>query len=223
MVMRRTTLLVDGMTCSACVAQIERSLNAVDGVVVARVNYAPGRASVSRRHSVEAADLQGAVIAAGYGARLPEGFSDGHSAEPTRVHRLILAAGFGALVALLTMVDALAFDLGFQASDWLAAVLAAGVVFGSGWGFHRRAWAQLKHRTATMDTLVALGTAAAWIWSTVVLAAQIGDGHLYFETGAVIVVLILLGLGMIATQPALRRMSSAPDPVPEPAGAPAGG
>ncbi|MCY3862695.1 MAG: heavy metal translocating P-type ATPase [bacterium] len=193
MVMRRTTLLVDGMTCSACVAQIERSLNAVDGVVEARVNYASGRASVACRDSVDDAELQRAVIAAGYGARLPEGFSDGHSVEPTRVRRLILAAGFGALVALLTMVDALAFDLGFQASDWLAAVLAAGVVFGSGWGFHRRAWAQLKHRTATMDTLVALGTAAAWIWSTVVLAAQIGDGHLYFETGAVIVVLILLG------------------------------
>ncbi len=191
--MRRATLLVDGMTCSACIAQIERSLNAVDGVVEARVNYASGRASVACRDSVDDAELQGAVIAAGYGARLPESFSDGHSAEPTRVHRLILAAGFGALVALLTMVDALAFDLGFQASDWLAAVLAAGVVFGSGWGFHRRAWAQLKHRTATMDTLVALGTAAAWIWSTVVLAAQIGDGHLYFETGAVIVVLILLG------------------------------
>ena len=191
--MRRTTLLVDGMTCSACVAQIERSLNAVDGVVEARVNYASGRASVACRDSVDDAELQGAVIAAGYGARLPESFSDRHSAEPTRMHRLILAAVIGALVALLTMVDALAFDLGFQASDWLAAVLAAGVVFGSGWGFHRRAWAQLKHRTATMDTLVALGTAAAWIWSTVVLAAQIGDGHLYFETGAVIVVLILLG------------------------------
>lgn len=191
--MRRATLLVDGMTCSACVAQIERSLNAVDGVVEARVNYASGRASVACRDSVDDAELQGAVIAAGYGARLPESFSDGHSAEPTRMHRLILAAVIGALVALLTMVDALAFDLGFQASDWLAAVLAAGVVFGSGWGFHRRAWAQLKHRTATMDTLVALGTAAAWIWSTVVLAAQIGDGHLYFETGAVIVVLILLG------------------------------
>lgn len=193
MAMRRATLLVDGMTCSACVAQIERSLNAVDGVVEARVNYASGRASVACRDSVDDAELQGAVIAAGYGARLPESFSDGHSAEPTRMHRLILAAVIGALVALLTMVDALAFDLGFQASDWLAAVLAAGVVFGSGWGFHRRAWAQLKHRTATMDTLVALGTAAAWIWSTVVLAAQIGDGHLYFETGAVIVVLILLG------------------------------
>ncbi len=191
--MRRTTLLVDGMTCSACVAQIERSLNAVDGVVEARVNYASGRASVACRDGVDDAELQGAVIAAGYGARLPEGFGDGHSAEPTRMHRLIIAAVMGALVALLTMVDALAFDLGFQASDWLAAILAAGVVFGSGWGFHRRAWAQLKHRTATMDTLVAVGTAAAWIWSTVVLAAQIGDGHLYFETGAVIVVLILLG------------------------------
>ena len=193
MAMRRTTLLVDGMTCAACVAQIERSLAAVDGVIEARVNYASGRASVACRDSVNDAELQAAVIGAGYGARMPEDVDYGHSAEPAQMHRLILAAVMGALVALLTMVDALAFDLGFQASDWLAAMLAAAVVFGSGWGFHRRAWAQLNHRTATMDTLVALGTAAAWIWSTVVLAAQIGDGHLYFETGAVIVVLILLG------------------------------
>lgn len=193
MVMRRTTLLVDGMTCSACVAQIERSLSAVDGVVEARVNYASGRASVACRENVEDAELQAAVVAAGYGARFPEGLSDGHAVEPAQAHRLILSAAMGAVVVLLTMVDALAFDMGFQASDWLAAVLGAAVVFGSGWGFHRRAWAQLQHRTTTMDTLVSVGTAAAWIWSTVVLAAQIGDGHLYFETGAVIVVLILLG------------------------------
>jgi Cu+-exporting ATPase len=193
MAMRRTTLLVDGMTCSACVAQIERSLTAVDGVIEARVNYASGRASVACHDSVDDAELQAAVVGAGYGARVPEGVNDGHVVEPAQMHQLILAAVMGALVALLTMVDALAFDLGFQASDWLAAALAAGVVFGSGWGFHQRAWAQLRHRSATMDTLVAVGTAASWIWSTVVLAAQVGDGHLYFETGAVIVVLILLG------------------------------
>ena len=191
--MRRATLVVDGMTCSACVSQIERSLSEVEGVVEARVNYASGRASVACQESVDDAALQAAVVAAGYGARFPDGVSDEHAVEPRQVHRLILSAVMGALVVLLTMVDGLAFDLGFQASDWLAAVLAAAVVFGSGWGFHHRAWVQLHHRTATMDTLVSVGTAAAWLWSTVVLAAQIGDGHLYFETGAVIVVLVLLG------------------------------
>ena len=193
MVMRRATLLVDGMTCSACVSLIERSLSAVDGVVEARVNYASGRASVACQESVDDASLQAAVVAAGYGARFPEGLNQDRPLETARLGQLISAAVLGALVTLLTMVDALAFDLGFQASDWLAAVLAAAVVFWLGWGFHRRAWAQFCHRTATMDTLVAVGTASAWVWSTVVLAAQIGDGHLYFETGAVIVALILLG------------------------------
>ncbi len=191
--MRRTTLVVDGMTCSACVAQVERSLRAVEGVVEARVNYASGRASVACRESVDDSALQAAVVAAGYGARLPDGVGDEQGVEPNQVPRLILSAVMGALVVLLTMVDGLAFDLGFQASDWLAAVLAAGVVFGTGWGFHHRAWLQLRHRTATMDTLVSVGTASAWLWSTVVLAAQVGDGHLYYETGAVIVVLILVG------------------------------
>jgi len=191
--MRRTTLVVDGMTCAACVSQVERSLSAVAGVVEARVNYASGRVSVACRESVDDKALQGAVVAAGYGARFPEGVGDEQRAEPRQAHRLILSAVMGALVVLLTMVDGLAFDLGFQASDWLAAVLAAGVVFGTGWGFHRRAWLQLRHRTATMDTLVSVGTSSAWLWSAVVLAARVGDGHLYFETGAVIVVFILLG------------------------------
>ena len=193
MAMRRATLIVDGMTCSACVSQIERSLAAVDGVVEAQVNYASGRASVACSDKVADAELQAAVVAAGYAVRLPEGLSDEHAVQPGQLRRLIVSAVLGAVVALLTMVDELAFDLGFQASDWMAAVLAAAVVFGSGRGFHRRAWSQLQHRTFTMDTLVALGSASSWFWSTVVLAAQIGDGHLYFETGAVIVVLVLLG------------------------------
>ena len=191
--MRRATLIVDGMTCSACVSQIERSLASVDGVVEAQVNYASGRASVACSEKVADAELQAAVVAAGYAARLPSDLSDEHAVQPTELRRLIWSAVMGAVVVLLMMVDGLAFDLGLQASDWLAAALGAAVVFGLGWGFHRRAWAQLHHRTATMDTLVAVGTASSWAWSTVVLAAQIGDGHLYFETGAVIVVLVLLG------------------------------
>ena len=193
MVMRRAMLIVEGMTCSACVSRIERSLSAVDGVVEARVNYASGRASVACDDGVADAVLQAAVIDAGYQARLPRGLDDELAARPTELRRLTVSAVMGAVVLLVTMVDGLAFDLGFSASDWLAAVLSAAVVFWFGWGFHQRAWKQLHHRTATMDTLVSVGTAASWIWSTVVLAAQVGDGHLYFETGSVIVVLVLLG------------------------------
>ena len=192
--MRQTVLVVEGMTCSACVSRIERSLAAVDGVVEARVNYASGRASVACTPAVADAKLRDAVVAAGYTARLPSGLdNDGDAAPSGDLQGLIFSGVLGVAVMLLTMVDGLAFDLGFQASDWLAAALAAVVVFGSGWGFHRRAWAQLRHRAATMDTLVSVGTASAWVWSVVVLAAEVGDGHLYFETGAVIVVLVLLG------------------------------
>ena len=193
MAIRRAALIVEGMTCTACASQIERSLAAVDGVVEARVNYAAGRAAVACDESVVDAELRAAVTAAGYTARVPDDLRVEDTDPPAGQRRMVVAAVLGAVVLLLSMVDRLAFDLGFEASNWLVAVLAATVVFGSGWGFHRRAWAQLRHRSATMDTLVALGTASSWIWSMVVLAAQIGDGHLYFETGAVIVVLVLLG------------------------------
>ena len=191
--MRRAALIVEGMTCSACVARIERSLNAVDGVVEARVNFASGRASVACDETIADAELEAAVVSAGYSARVPQGLDDQVAAESPGLRRLIASALMGAAVLLLTMVDGLSFDLGFSASDWLAAALSAVVVFFTGWGFHRRAWVQLHLRTATMDTLVSVGTASSWVWSTVVLAAQIGDGHLYFETGSVIVVLVLLG------------------------------
>ena len=193
MAMRRATLLVDGMTCSACVSRVERSLAAVDGVVEARVNYASGRASVACNETVADAQLEAAVVSAGYSARVPQGLDAELAVQPHELRGLIASGVMGVAVMLLTMVDPLAFDLGFSASDWLAAVLSAVVIFWFGWGFHRRAWVQLHHRTATMDTLVSVGTASSWIWSTVVLAAQIGDGHLYFETGSVIVVLVLLG------------------------------
>lgn len=191
--MRRAALIVEGMTCSACVSRVERSLSEVDGVIEARVNFASGRASVACDETVADVQLEAAVASAGYSARVPQGLDDDVATQPPGLRRLIASAVMGAAVMLLSMVDWLGFDLGFSASDWLAAVLSAVVIFWSGWGFHRRAWVQLHHRTATMDTLVSVGTASSWVWSTVVLAAQIGDGHLYFETGSVIVVLVLLG------------------------------
>ena len=83
--------------------------------------------------------------------------------------------------------------LRFDGWRWAALVASAVVVFGSGWGFHRAAVKNLRHRAATMDTLVSVGTVAAWVWSAVVLVAGIDDGHVYFETGTVIVALVLLG------------------------------
>ena len=103
--------------------------------------------------------------------------------------RLAVAFVAGLPVAAVSMVPPLRFD-GWR---WAALAASAVVVFGSGWAFHRAALRNLRHRAATMDTLVSMGTAAAWLWSTVVLVAGVEGGHVYFETGAVIVALVLLG------------------------------
>ncbi|MXZ53347.1 MAG: cadmium-translocating P-type ATPase, partial [Acidimicrobiaceae bacterium] len=99
------------------------------------------------------------------------------------------AVVLGVPVMAVSMLSPLRFD-GWR---WFALVASAAVIFGSGWGFHRAAVRNLRHRVATMDTLVSLGTTAAWVWSAVVLLAGIDDGHVYFETGTVIVALVVLG------------------------------
>ena len=102
--------------------------------------------------------------------------------------RFWIALVLSAPLLALSMVSSLQFD----GWEWLALALATPVIFYSGWPFHRSAVKGLRHRAVNMDTLVSLGTVAAWTWSTVVLVANL-DAHVYFETGAVIVTLILLG------------------------------
>ena len=187
----RTDIRVDGMTCAACAARVTSALEAVDAVMDARVNFASGRATVLHDGSTDDAVLRRAVEQAGYSA--PERPETHDEAEMRRVsilrRRLVAAVVLGAPVVAVSMLPPLRFD-GWR---WAALVASAVVVFGSGWGFHRAAARNLRHRAATMDTLVSLGTIAAWVWSAVVLVASIDDGHVYFETGTVIVVLVLLG------------------------------
>ena len=131
------------------------------------------------------------VEGAGYSAPVDAG--NDVEAERRRIaglrRRLVLAIVAGVPVVAVSMVPPLRFD-GWR---WAALVASAVVVFGSGWRFHRAAARNLRHRAATMDTLVSLGTTAAWLWSTVVLVAGVEDGHVYFETGTVIVALVVLG------------------------------
>ena len=91
------------------------------------------------------------------------------------------------------MVLSMFMGLQFDGWEWVVAVLAAPVILWSGWPFHRAAWMNLRHGSTTMDTLVSMGSLSALLWSTVVLVGDVGGGHIYFETGAVIVALILLG------------------------------
>ena len=183
-------LELDGMTCAACAARIERKLNRLEGVD-ATVNYATEEAAVvfdPTRHRLE--ELIAAVEAAGYGASLP-GASRADSAEHAArrlLRRLVVSAVLSVPLVLLSMVPPLQFD----GWEWLALALSTPVVLWAGWPFHRAAALNARHGAATMDTLISIGTLAAWAWSTVVLVGGL-DEHSYFEVGAVITTLILLG------------------------------
>jgi P-type Cu+ transporter len=190
----RIHLELEGMTCAACAARIERKLNKLDGVEAA-VNYATEQATVSfDRTRVDVETLVGAVEAIGYGAAPPRAPADATQAGSServarRVKpRLLVAA---VLTAPLVLFAALP-PLQFEGWEWLALVLATPVVLWGGWPFHRVAAINARHLAATMDTLISIGTLAAWGWSTVVLLGGL-DEHSYFEVAAVTTTLILLG------------------------------
>ncbi|WP_327072785.1 heavy metal translocating P-type ATPase [Kitasatospora purpeofusca] len=169
-------LRIGGMTCASCAARIEKKLNRMDGVT-ATVNYATEKARVDFGPDLSVADLVATVEATGYTAAPPRpavadaagtaGVSG--SAEPAESaddlaplrQRLITAVVLAVPVVAMAMVPALQFD-NWQ---WLSLTLAAPVVTYAAWPFHRAAWTNLKHGAATMDTLVSLGTGAAFLWS----------------------------------------------------------
>ena len=183
----RVRLDLEGMTCASCASRIERKLNKLEGVE-ATVNYATDEAAVTFDPSeVAVADLLAAVEAAGYHAAL-----HGERAETDPVgtlrRRLVVAVALSVPLALLAMVAPLQFD----GWEWVAFSLSTPVVLWAGWPFHRAAFVNARHGAATMDTLISVGTLAAWGWSTVVLFAGL-DADTYFEVGAVITTLILVG------------------------------
>ncbi len=180
-------LAITGMTCASCAARIEKRLNKVDGVT-ATVNFASEHAAVAFDPTqVDLDDLIGAVESAGYGAALPEAVTDEDPARPYR-HRLVLAVAFSVPLAVFAWVTA-SRPPGWE---WVSLVLATPVVVYAGWPFHKAALANARHGVATMDTLISVGTLAAWIWSTVVLVAGISTS-VYFDTAGAITALILLG------------------------------
>jgi P-type Cu+ transporter len=184
----RISLEIDGMTCASCVARVEKALNGLAGVDGATVNLATEGATVAFDPSqLGVEQLINAVESIGYHAVLP---LERERPEPDRSvrRRLLLAAVLTVPAAVLGMIP----PARFSGWEWVALSLAAIVVLWAGWPFHRAAALHLRHRAATMDTLISLGTLAALVWSAVVLAAGL-DADTYFEVGAVIVTLILLG------------------------------
>lgn len=187
-----TDLELRGMTCASCAARVERGLNALEGVH-ATVNFAVERARVEHDPRVSAADLVRAVESTGYRATVvgPAGNAPDqqHPELPADrlLPRLIGSALLAAPVVVLSMVTA------WQFSDWQWVVFAltTPIVVWGGYPFHRAALRTAAHRAATMDTLVSLGTLAAYLWSAV--AVITGAGHLYFEVAAVVTVFLLAG------------------------------
>ena len=186
----RTDLNVDGMTCAACANRIQRRLGKVDGVEAAQVNFATGRATVTHVLSVAEAALASEIEALGY-----EVIDDGEDTEAEQAREVDLRNRLivGVVLAVPAMVLSMFTGLQFDGWEWVEAVLATPVILWSGWPFHRAAWMNLRHGSTTMDTLVSMGSLSALVWSAVVLIGDVGGGHIYFETGAVIVALILLG------------------------------
>jgi P-type Cu+ transporter len=198
----RVQLALEGMSCASCATRIERKLNKLDGVE-ASVNLATERASVSYDPAQAAVDdLIRAVEAAGYRASVqPRETEDETDARILRT-RLIVSTTLTAPLVLLATVP----PLQFTGWEWLAFALATPVVLWAGWTFHRAAASNARHLAATMDTLVSIGTLAAWGWSVVALLV-LDEADTYFEVGAVITTLILLGRYLEAR--ATRRASAA--------------
>ncbi|MFJ9941401.1 heavy metal translocating P-type ATPase [Streptomyces erythrochromogenes] len=213
-------LSIGGMTCASCAARIEKKLNRMDGVE-ATVNYATEKAHVSYGADVAVADLIATVVKTGYTAEEPAppappapaaGEEQERAEAPDPVlsalrQRLLVSAALALPVVLLAMVPALQFD-NWQ---WLSLTLAAPVVVWGGFPFHKAAWTNARHGAATMDTLVSVGTLAAFAWSLWALffghagmpgmrhgfdlsiSRTDGSSAIYLEVAAGVVTFILLG------------------------------
>jgi len=184
----RVELEIGGMTCTSCAARVEKKLNKVDGVD-ASVNYATEIASVAYDPSrVALEELVRTVEATGYSAALPNAESEREDPVAPLLRRLEVAAVLTVPLVLVAMIGALQF----RGWEWAAFALATPIVFWAGWPFHQAAALNARHLAATMDTLISIGTLAAWAWSVVVLFAGL-DADVYFEVAGVITALILLG------------------------------
>jgi Cu+-exporting ATPase len=195
---RKSIFPVGGMTCAACVARVEKALSGVPGVISANVNLASEKATVEYTEGTDIADLRQAVKEAGYElgpeAETLEDVTAAARRELRSVrNRFIFAAVLAGAIMVLMWTPA------FTGRQYLLWALATPVQFWAGWRFYKGAWGALRHRTADMNTLVAVGTSAAYFYSmTAVLfpnlfaAAELELG-LYFDTSAMIIALILLG------------------------------
>ncbi|MBR8640095.1 copper-translocating P-type ATPase [Streptomyces tuirus] len=205
-------LAIGGMTCASCAARIEKKLNRMDGVS-ASVNYATEKAKVSYSGDVSVGDLIATVEATGYTAREPappaeqkEQDRPADELRPLR-QRLVTAVVLAVPVVAMAMIPALQFEYW----QWLSLTLAAPVVTYAAWPFHKAAFTNARHGAATMDTLISVGTSAAFLWSLwalffgtagtpgmthpfeLTIERTDGAGNIYLEAAAGVTAFILAG------------------------------
>lgn len=204
-------LEVGGMTCASCAMRIEKKLNRLDGVT-ATVNYATEKARVSMPEGMDVSTVIAEVEKTGYTAALPaeDPETDTKDADPELLglrNRLIGSVALSIPVIALAMIPALQFTYW----QWLSLTLAAPVVVWGAWPFHKAAFINARHGAATMDTLVSIGTLAAFAWSLYALffetagmpgmthgfsftvAASDGAGNIYLEVAAGVTTFVLAG------------------------------
>jgi Cu+-exporting ATPase len=200
----RIELSIGGMTCASCASRIEKKLNRMDGVT-ATVNYATERASVTYAAEVSPDDLIATVRKTGYTADIPKPADD----EASRGLRTRLWTSVVLTVPVIAMAMIPALQITYW--QWLSLTLAAPVVVYGGLPFHRAAWTNLRHGAATMDTLISLGTLAAFGWSlwalflgtagmpgmthpfSLAIGRSDGAGTIYLEAAAGVTTFILAG------------------------------
>ena len=210
---KKVELNIEGMTCASCAARIEKRLNKVEGVV-ASVNYATEKASVTFEEGIDAFELIDAVESAGYKAFLPKvksdtSIEDSVKSDPTKSlkDRAIICAVLSIPVVAMSMLSILQF----RNWQWLSLTLSAPVVIWGALPFHLATWKNLKHGTATMDTLISIGTLSAFAWSLFALfigdagmagmkmsfdlmtSQRSGTNEIYLEVASAVTTFILVG------------------------------
>ena len=203
--LQEVELSLQGMTCAACAARIEKQLNELEGVEAA-VNYATETATVVFAAKVSSSELISAVEAIGYAAdiRTAESFDESLDDKLARLWvRLIVCVALSIPVVLISMISALQFDQW----QWVAGGISLPIVTWGAWPFHRAALTNMRHGAASMDTLISIGVTAATAWSVWALVwGDAGDSemvgmaamsnassHVYFEVAASITAFILMG------------------------------
>jgi len=202
----KVTLGVTGMTCASCSARVERALKGVPGVMMANVNLATERATVEyRRDQATLAAIRQAIEEAGYGAKeevqtVAQDADTSNRKEITSLrNRMVFALAMGLLIFVASFREWFPWAPQFLSNRYLLWALATPVQFWAGWRFYKAAWGSAKHLSANMNTLIAVGTSAAYLYSVAVtlfpgfFASTGQEPAVYFDTAAMIIGLILMG------------------------------